>query len=33
MLYSEFLFHAADVEGLCCGIDQELVKRRIDAIK
>ncbi len=23
---SEFLVHAADVEGLCQGIDQELVK-------
>jgi len=24
---SEFLIHAADVEGLCKGIDEELVKR------
>lgn len=24
---SEFLIHAADVEGLCQGIDEELVKR------
>jgi len=24
---SEFLIHAADVEGLCCGIDGELVQR------
>lgn len=23
--YSEFLIHAADVEGLCRGIDEELV--------
>ena len=26
---SEFLVHAADVEGLCQGIDQELVKGKI----
>ena len=25
-LFSEFLIHAADVEGLCNGIDEELVK-------
>jgi phosphoribosylformimino-5-aminoimidazole carboxamide ribotide isomerase len=24
--YSEFLIHAADVEGLCNGIDEDLVK-------
>ena len=24
---SEFLIHAADVEGLCQGIDEDLVKR------
>lgn len=26
---SEFLIHAADVEGLCQGIDEELVKSRL----
>lgn len=29
---SEFLIHAADVEGLCNGIDQELVKCKIRKI-
>jgi hypothetical protein len=28
---SEFLIHAADVEGLCQGIDEELVKCSIDS--
>jgi len=26
--FSEFLIHAADVEGLCEGIDEELVTRK-----
>jgi len=26
--FSEFLIHAADVEGLCQGIDKELVERK-----
>lgn len=30
---SEFLVHAADVEGLCNGIDQELVKSKIKLIQ
>ncbi len=28
-VYSEFLIHAADVEGLCQGIDEELVSRML----
>lgn len=31
VLYSEILIHAADVEGLCQGIDQELVKGQFAA--
>ena len=27
-MHSEFLIHAADVEGLCQGIDEELVKSK-----
>lgn len=27
---SEFLIHAADVEGLCKGIDEELVTRKFE---
>lgn len=27
--FSEFLIHAADVEGLCKGIDEELVTRKL----
>jgi phosphoribosylformimino-5-aminoimidazole carboxamide ribotide isomerase len=30
---SEFLVHAADVEGLCLGIDEELVKSTLDLHK
>lgn len=28
MSSSEFLIHAADVEGLCNGIDEQLVERK-----
>jgi phosphoribosylformimino-5-aminoimidazole carboxamide ribotide isomerase len=27
---SEFLIHAADVEGLCQGIDEDLVQSKVD---
>jgi phosphoribosylformimino-5-aminoimidazole carboxamide ribonucleotide (ProFAR) isomerase len=29
MVISEFLIHAADVEGLCNGIDEQLVERTV----
>lgn len=32
-LHSEFLIHAADVEGLCNGIDQELVQSKIEYLR